>query len=86
MNAAEAGPLPVAEASGIQVDPGPFQSVGGRASLIVIMVLVCVLFLRYAQELFIPAVLAILIACALTPVVDGLTWLRMPRPVAAGSS
>jgi predicted PurR-regulated permease PerM len=40
-------------------------------------------FLRFAQELFIPVVLGILISFALAPVVTWLTWMRVPRVLAA---
>ncbi len=40
-------------------------------------------FLRFAQELFVPTVLSVLIAYALNPAVTAITWLRMPRALAA---
>jgi predicted PurR-regulated permease PerM len=44
-----------------------------------------VFFLRFAQDLFVPTVLSVLIAYALNPAVTAITWLRMPRVIAAAS-
>ena len=54
-------------------------------ALNVIAVLATVVLLRYAQDLLIPIVLSVLIAYALTPMVDRLAWLRLPRAIAAAS-
>jgi predicted PurR-regulated permease PerM len=45
--------------------------------------LAIVFLLRYAQDLFVPVVLAILVSYALTPVVNWFTWLKFPRALAA---
>ena len=58
--------------------------VGVRSvALSVLAALGMIFLLRYAQELFIPAVLAILIAYALDSVVTWVTRLRVPRVLAA---
>src|SRR5688572_4020757 len=65
-------------------DPVPIAAISVRSvALSVLAVLGLVFLLRYAQDLFIPVVLAILIAYALHPVVTWLTWLRIPRVIAA---
>ena len=53
-------------------------------AFIVVAVLACVLFLRYAQELFVPIVISLLIAYALNPFVVLLETCRLPRTIAAG--
>ena len=60
------------------------QPANGTA-LNVIAVLGTVVLLRYAQDLFIPIVLSVLIAYSLTPMVDWLAWFRLPRAIAAAS-
>ena len=55
-----------------------------NTALSVLTVLAVIVLLRYAQELFIPIVLAILIVYALDPVVALLQRLRIPRTLAAG--
>lgn len=52
--------------------------------LTILATLAAVLLLRYAQDLFVPLVLAVLVAYALTPLVNALCWIRLPRAVAAG--
>src|SRR5262245_859203 len=52
-------------------------------SLSVLAALALIFLLRYAKELFIPSVLAILIAYALDPLVTSLTRIRIPRVAAA---
>ena len=52
-------------------------------ALSVLAVLGLIFLLKHAQDLFIPTFLAILIAYALDPVVTWVTWLRIPRVVAA---
>jgi predicted PurR-regulated permease PerM len=52
-------------------------------ALSVLAVLGLIFLLRYAKELFVPVVLAILIAYALDPVVTTLTRIRIPRIVAS---
>lgn len=53
-------------------------------SLSILMVAAVVLFLKYAEEVLVPVVLAILISYALTPIVDWVVrHLRMPRTMAA---
>jgi predicted PurR-regulated permease PerM len=52
------------------------------ASLSVLTLLALVSLMRFAQELFVPIVLAILFAYALDPVVSWVTWLRIPRVLA----
>src|SRR5262245_52443571 len=54
-------------------------------ALLVIAVLASVLTLKYAQEMVIPIVLAILISYALEPLVARLTRFRMPRALAAAA-
>ncbi len=63
-------------------DQGLGPSAGGTA-VNVIAVLSAVILFRYAQELFVPIVLAVLIAYALTPMVDWLARLQIPRAIAA---
>jgi len=53
-------------------------------SLSTITVLAVVLFLGYAQAVFVPLVLAVLIAYPLDPIVTAITRLRIPRAWAAG--
>ncbi len=53
-------------------------------ALTVVTVMGVVFLLRYAQELFIPVVLAILVSYALNPIVDLTSRLRVPRALAAG--
>jgi predicted PurR-regulated permease PerM len=58
--------------------------VGVRSvALSVIAVLGLIFLLRYAKDLFVPAVLAILIAYALDPLVTALTRIRIPRVFAS---
>jgi predicted PurR-regulated permease PerM len=54
------------------------------AALSAIAVVGVILLLRYAQEVFIPVVLAMLIAYMLNPIVTAATRMRVPRPLAAG--
>lgn len=42
-----------------------------------------IVLLRFAQDLFIPIALAVLVAYALNPLVSGLVWLRIPRAIGA---
>ena len=60
------------------------RSVRVRSTAItVIAVLGVIGLLRYAQDLFLPIVLAVLVAYAVEPVVSAVTRLRIPRPLAA---
>jgi len=52
-------------------------------ALSILATLAILTMLKLAQELFIPVVLAILLAYALDPVVNWVTWLRVPRFLAA---
>lgn len=52
-------------------------------ALSVIAFAVLVAFLRYAQEVLVPIVLAILVSYALWPLVNGLVRIRIPRAIAA---
>jgi predicted PurR-regulated permease PerM len=52
-------------------------------ALSILTVLGLVFLLRFAKDLFVPAVLAILIAYALNPLVTLLTRIRIPRVVAS---
>ncbi len=52
-------------------------------ALTVIASLAAVVMLQYAQAVLIPIVIGVLIAYALSPVVSGLAWMRMPRAVGA---
>ena len=53
-------------------------------SLSILMVAALVLLLRYAEDVLVPVVLAILISYALTPIVDWcVRHLRLPRTLAA---
>ena len=54
-----------------------------RIALSLLAVLSLIFLLRYARDLFIPAVLGILIAYALHPVVTWVTRLKIPRGLAA---
>jgi predicted PurR-regulated permease PerM len=53
------------------------------ATLTVLAVLAVILLLQYAQALFIPIVLGLLLSYALDPIVVRLTAWRIPRPAAA---
>jgi len=53
------------------------------AALSILAALALLTLMKFAQELFIPVVLAILLAYALDPVVNWVTWLRIPRFLAA---
>lgn len=53
-------------------------------ALSVLAALATILMLQYAQAVLIPIVLGILLAYALSPLVNGLTWMRLPRAVGAG--
>ena len=53
-------------------------------SLTILAVLAVVVILQYAQALFIPIVLGILISYALAPVVEALHRVRLPRTIGAG--
>ena len=65
-------------------EPGQQSPLDVRSvTLSIIAVFGAIFLLRYAQELFIPIVLGVLIAYALNPLVSGLTRLRIPRTVAA---
>ncbi|HUR20547.1 MAG TPA: AI-2E family transporter [Vicinamibacterales bacterium] len=56
----------------------------GQRTAMTIMAIIAVLFLlKYAQDVFIPLVLAGLLFYALAPVVDGLQKLRVPRALAS---
>jgi predicted PurR-regulated permease PerM len=58
--------------------------IGVRSVALTVLAVLGMLFLlRYAQEVFVPAVLAILITYALDPIVTGVVRLRIPRPLAA---
>jgi predicted PurR-regulated permease PerM len=61
------------------VAPVPLRS----AALSLLTVLALLFLLRYAQALFVPLALAILIAYALDPFVTQIARLRLPRPMAA---
>jgi predicted PurR-regulated permease PerM len=65
-----------------QVVPVPVDM--RNAALTVIAVMAAVLLLQYAQSVFIPLVLGLLISYALDPAVTKLEKLRMPRPLGAG--
>jgi predicted PurR-regulated permease PerM len=54
------------------------------AALSAIAVVGVIFLLRYAQEVFIPIVLALLIAYMLNPIVTAATRLKIPRAIAAG--
>jgi predicted PurR-regulated permease PerM len=54
-----------------------------RAWLAILTFLAVIFALRYAQDLFVPIVVAVLIAYALDPLVTVVTRLRIPRVVAA---
>jgi predicted PurR-regulated permease PerM len=55
-----------------------------RSAALTILTLIAVLFLlRYAQDVFIPLALAVLVFYALDPVVDWISKLRVPRVVGA---
>ncbi len=56
----------------------------GTLSITTLVVVAVVLILQYAQSLFIPIVLAILISYALAPVVATLHRVRVPRAIGAG--
>ena len=55
------------------------------AAVTVLAVMATVLLLQYAQSVFIPLVLGILICYALDPAVTKLEKLRVPRPLGAGT-
>ena len=52
-------------------------------SLSVIAALSAILMLQYAQSVLIPIVLGILLAYTLSPLVNALDWLRLPRAIGA---
>jgi len=54
-----------------------------NAALSIIATLSLIVLLRYAQDLFAPIVLSILIAYAANPLVNAIQWLHIPRPIAA---
>jgi len=69
-------------------DSGPLVPVPvdmRNAALTVIAVMAAVLLLQYAQSVFIPLVLGLLISYALDPVVTKLEKIRVPRPLGAGA-
>ena len=78
----------VVQAKGPEGEPEPLvirMPIDIRSvTLSVIASLAAVLMLQYAQSVLIPVVLGILIAYTLSPVVNILTWMRLPRAVAAG--
>src|SRR4030095_4829398 len=52
-------------------------------ALSIIATLSLIVLLRYAQDLFAPIVLSILIAYATNPLVNAIQWLHIPRTIAA---
>jgi predicted PurR-regulated permease PerM len=55
-----------------------------RSTALTLLTIIAVLFLlRYAQDVFIPLALAVLLFYALDPVVDWISKLRVPRIVGA---
>jgi predicted PurR-regulated permease PerM len=72
----ETAPDPV---STMLLEPGTLRS----ASLLVIAVLLSLAALRYAAVVFIPLVLGILLSYALTPLIERLVRLHIPRALAA---
>lgn len=72
-------PAAPAELTSAPIDGGTLRS----ASLLVIAVLLSLAALRYAAVVFVPLVLGILLSYALTPVVNLLVRLRVPRTLAA---
>lgn len=62
----------------------PVVGIGVRSmALTAITVVAFIFLLRYAEDLFVPVVLAILLAYALDPIVVFVARLRLPRPFAA---
>jgi predicted PurR-regulated permease PerM len=55
-----------------------------NAPLTILSTIALVAMLRYAQDLFVPIVLAVLIAYAAAPLVTAIAALRIPRTLAAG--
>lgn len=79
-------PPPVIEPPG--PDAGPLVPVAvdmRNAALTVLAVIAAVLLLQYAQAVFIPLVLGLLISYALDPAVTRLERLRIPRALGAGA-
>ena len=72
---------PLGEASSSEVSLGLPAGIKTFSSLIAI--LAAVAFLRYAAAVFIPIVLAVLVAYALDPLVSRLVRWRVPRPLGA---
>src|SRR4051812_40412631 len=56
-----------------------------NAAITVLAAIAAVLLLQYAQSVFIPLVLGLLICYALDPAVTKLEKLRVPRPLGAGA-
>jgi predicted PurR-regulated permease PerM len=54
-----------------------------NAALTILAVLGMFFLLRYGQELFVPVVLAVLVAYVLNPIVTAVTRLHIPRPASA---
>jgi predicted PurR-regulated permease PerM len=83
--ATEPPPPPVVEAP--EPDAGPLVPVPvdmRNAALTVLAVIAVVLLLQYAQSVFIPLVLGLLISYALDPAVTRMERLRIPRALGAG--
>ncbi len=55
-------------------------------ALVVLAVLASILMLRFAQTVFIPIVLSVLISHALAPIVSFMVRLRIPRAIGAAVS
>ncbi len=81
--AESAGALTVTADSDAPTLPGAAIRVSSKAP-IVIAVLAAIVFLHWAQEVFVPVMLAIVTSYALTPVVDRMERWHMPRALAAG--
>ncbi len=85
-------PPALPEATGAQPsagsDPGPAEPMRGAIRVsskaqIVLAVLASIVFLHWAQDVFVPVMLAIVTSYALTPIVDRMERWRMPRAAAA---
>lgn len=65
--------------------PSQGQDVDVRnIALTVLAVLGTVLMLQFAESVLIPVVLAVLLAYTLSPAVNALVWIRLPRALSAG--